>query len=300
MTFARIGTFVVASSFCLLSSCSLAGRNPGTSDQTIVVNGVVRHYSLHLPKSYQFRHGNLPLLVLLHGHGSSGVKIERSTGMSDKADKENFIAVYPDGRGQPSGWDLFDDAAGGNPDVAFISQLIDTLEKLYAVDKKRIYIAGHSNGGMMAYRLGIELDDRLAGIGVSEALLEKKFARDTLSPTPVTIVAIHGKADNVVPYDGSEGDMDYRPGFLSAPASVASYAKRNGCDGATEASKGDGNIVERTYQGCDAGSAAVLVTVKNLTHRWSGDRHGLGAIIDRGELIATNVMWDVLSRHSKQ
>ena len=61
----------------------------------------------------------------------------------------------------------------------------------------------------------------------------------------------------------------------------------------------DGNIVEQSYHGCDAGSAAVLVTVNNLTHKWSGDRHGLGMIIDRGDLIATNVMWDILKHHPK-
>ena len=121
-------TVHLGASCVLLAGCSLAGRNPGTSDQTIVVNGVARHYSLHLPKSYRYRHGPVPLMVLLHGHGSSGIKIERSTGMSDKADKETFIAVYPDGRGDPRGWQVFDDASGKSEDVAFISQLIDTLK----------------------------------------------------------------------------------------------------------------------------------------------------------------------------
>lgn len=281
-----------------LLQCSLAGRNPGTAEQTIVVDGVVRHYSLHLPKSYQYRHGPVPLMVLLHGHGSSGVKIERSTGMSDKADKETFIAVYPDARGQPSGWQVFDDSSGHNADVAFISQLIDTLEKLYAVDSKRIYIAGHSNGGMMAYRLGISLDNKVAGIGVSAGLLGKYLVADS-SSSPVTLVAFHGKSDTVVPYDASEGDMNYRRDYLSAPASVSVYAKHDGCDSASETTKSNGNVVEENYTGCDAGSAVVFVTINNLSHKWPGDRHGLGMILDHADVIATNVMWDVFRRHPK-
>lgn len=281
-----------------LAQCSLAGRNPGTSDRTIVVNGVARHFSLHLPASYPSRHGPLPLVVLLHGHGSSGVKIERSTGMSDKADEENFIAVYPDGRGDPRGWQVFDDAAGTNQDVAFIGQLIDTLEKLYAVDPYRVYIAGHSNGGMMAYRLGVDLGEKVAGVGVSAGLLGKKFAAEP-TPTPVTLVALHGKADNVVPYDGSDGDLHYHRRYLSAPASVAAYASRDGCDGASEKTSPNGNVVEKTYSGCDGGSAVVFITVNNLTHRWPGDRHGLGMILDRSEVIATDEMWDVFKDHPK-
>ena len=289
----------IAPAILALSACVVAGNNPGTSDQTIVVNGVVRHYSLHLPKSYRYRRGNMPLVVLLHGHGSSGIKIERATGLSDKADKETFIAAYPDGQGTPRGWQVFDDASGHDEDVAFISQLIDTLKKLYAVDPKRIYIAGHSNGGMLAYRLGVELDDQIAGVGVSAALLGKNFATDTTGATPVTLVAFHGKLDNVVPYNGSEGDMDYRRGYLSAPASVAAYAKRNGCDNATESTRAKGNVVEQDYSGCDNGSAVVFVTINDLTHKWPGDRHGLGVILDHADVIATNKMWDVFKRHPK-
>ena len=294
-TLPRFASFLLA---LPLVQCSLAGRNPGTADQTIIVNGVVRHYSLHLPESYRFRHGPVPLVVLLHGHGSSGIKIERSTGMSDKADKETFIAAYPDGLGDPTGWQVFDDAAGKNDDVAFISQLIDTLEKLYAVDPKRVYVAGHSNGGMLAYRIGSELESKVAGIGVSAALLGKNFAADP-TPYPVTLVAFHGKVDNVVPYDGSDGDLPYHRGYLSAPASVAAFAKRDGCDSSTQSTRAKGNVVEQDYSGCDSGSTVVFVTINDLSHKWPGDRHGLGVIIDHSDVIATNKMWDVFRRHPK-
>lgn len=289
---------MAGASFCgMLTGCAAAGSNPGTAEQTIVVDGVVRHFSLHLPKSYRYRHGPMPLVVLLHGHGSSGIKIERATGMSDKADKETFIAAYPDGLGDPSGWQVFDDAAGNN-DIAFIGELIDTLKKLYAVDEKRVFVAGHSNGGMLAYRIGVAMPEKVAGIGVSAALLGKTFAK-TKAAIPVTLVAIHGKADNVVPYDGSDGDLPYHAGYLSAPASVEAFARRNGCDSASEKTRAHGNVIEKTYSGCDSGSAVVFVTVNDLTHKWSGDRHGLGNLIDHGDLLATNEMWNVFRDHPK-
>jgi len=279
--------------------CSVAGSNPSTSEQTLVVNGVTRQYSVHVPPSY--RHRPLPLLILLHGHGSSGLKIERSTGMSEKADKAGFIAVYPGGRGDPSGWQVFDQGSGRNEDVAFIAELIDTLKKLYAVDPKRIYVAGHSNGGMMAYRLGVELDHEIAGIAVSAGLLARIFAADTAARMPVTLVAFHGKADNIVPYDAGTGDENYRRAFLSVPASVEAWAKRDGCDGAaTELARSNGNVTERRYSGCDSGTTVTLVSIGDLTHRWPGDRHGLGFILDRASLSATDKLWEIFRTHPKE
>src|SRR5437588_5945893 len=73
-------------------------RGTRTSSELIVVDGVARGYRIHIPGSY--RAGTpIPLLILLHGHGSSGSQIERSTRMSRKSEKEGFMAVYPDGHG---------------------------------------------------------------------------------------------------------------------------------------------------------------------------------------------------------
>lgn len=297
-TFLRYALFLVALG-ATPAACSLPGRNPGTKEETIFVNGVTRRFSVHLPPTYGRRSGPVPLLILLHGHGSSGANIERSTGMSYKADDERFIAVYPDGRGKPSAWQVFDDASGHNDDVAFISQLIDTMKKLYSIDDKRIYVAGHSNGGMMAYRVGVDLADEIAGIGVSAGLLGKAFAADNPAATPVTLVAFHGRADNVVPYDGGDGDRRYQRRFLSAPASVAAFAQRDGCDNASVTERANGNVVEKNYSGCGGGSAVLFVTIKDLSHKWPGDRHGLGLFTDRGEVRATDTMWEVFKVHPK-
>jgi len=239
--------------------------------------------------------------MLLHGDGATGVNIERMTGMSDKAEKEGFIAVYPDGIGSPAAWQVLDSAGRENQDVAYLSQLFDTLQQLYAIDRKRIYVAGHSTGGMMAYRLGVDLDDRIAGIGVSSALLGRILSSDTVNPSPVTLVAIHGKADNIVPYDGKIGERDFSAEYLSVPASVDSWAKRNGCDGgATEVARRNGTVVERSYAGCDSGSAVTLVTIADMTHVWAGDLHGIRVFFKGTGVNATDKMWAVFRSHPKR
>ena len=97
----------------------------------------------------------------------------------------------------------------------------------------------------------------------------------------------------MVPYEGRPGGRDSRGGFLSAPASAESWARRDGCDGAHDAVIGDGNIVKRTFSGCVSGSAVVLVTITNLTHRWAGE-------LPEDGISATDEMWAVFKAHPKQ
>jgi polyhydroxybutyrate depolymerase len=242
---------------------------------------MLRTYRLHLPRGYRTDRP-APLLVLLHGHGASGAQIERSTKMSAKADQEGFIAVYPDGSGSPHSWQV--------RDVAFIAQLIQELRKEYSVDPNRIYVAGHSNGGTMAYRLGIELDTLVAGIGVSAGLLPEQLAA-VPARSPVTLVAVHGKSDTTVPHDG-------RSSSLSVPLSVSTWASRDGCDPApTDVAITPDKVVRRTYDGCKSGSTVILVTLTDLTHRWPGDAKGSDE--DFG-FSATDEMWSVFKSHPKR
>jgi len=48
-------------------------------------------------------------------------------------------------------------------DVGFISEIMDILIRDHNVDEKQIYVTGHSNGGMMTYRVACELGDRIRG-----------------------------------------------------------------------------------------------------------------------------------------
>ena len=108
----------------------------------------------------------MPLLLVLHGSGGTGVGTITLTHMNDLADKENFIAVYPDGlnKGWADGRGASDSDQQGVDDVAFLGQLITTLQAQYAINPHRIYVAGMSNGGFMTQRLGCELANKIAAI----------------------------------------------------------------------------------------------------------------------------------------
>jgi len=145
-------------------ACGGGPTAPSMGDRSIVVNGGIRTYTLHVPIGFQANVGGL--IIALHGAGGSGPLFERSTGLSTKADQAGFAVVYPDGLFDPrtgaTDWQYFGDDF--SDDVGFLRQLIDTVSRAVQSNTSRTYIAGFSDGGRLAHRAGIELSDRVAAI----------------------------------------------------------------------------------------------------------------------------------------
>ena len=73
-----------------------ATGTPGDFARSVSVAGVTRNYLLHVPASYR-RDTPAPVVMLLHGGGGSAATIGAATGgFSALADRNGFIAVYPD------------------------------------------------------------------------------------------------------------------------------------------------------------------------------------------------------------
>ncbi|MDX1919711.1 MAG: hypothetical protein SFU25_03140, partial [Candidatus Caenarcaniphilales bacterium] len=66
---------------------------------------------MHLPKNFTSAK-TYPLLILLHGRGSNGQKMAGFTGFSSLADREQFIAVYPNAINFPTLWNAFYEPEG--------------------------------------------------------------------------------------------------------------------------------------------------------------------------------------------
>ncbi|AKD55829.1 extracellular catalytic domain type 1 short-chain-length polyhydroxyalkanoate depolymerase [Spirosoma radiotolerans] len=195
------------------SSFRLAAATEASVRDTIQHDGQVRIYWVHLPSSYAKTDTSLPLVIALHGGGGSGQQFEAQSKLSEKADKEGFIVVYPDGRQNPGVLRLRTWNAGGccgqissvqhTDDVGFIKKLIDKLADTYRVDTKRVYATGHSNGAMLCYRLACELPDKLAAIAANSGTMQIKTACQPRRVMP--ILHIHSQLDQNVPFAGGVG-----------------------------------------------------------------------------------------------
>lgn len=264
-----------------------------------------RDYILHVPRSYDQRRPTA-LVVLLHGHGSRAQTFERLTGMSRKADRNDFIVAYPQALGSPSVWHTGVDGSVRIDDVAFIRTLVDSIRATYNIDPNRIYVAGHSNGAFMAYRIGSALSSTVAAIGISAGSIGRITSRgDTVriqAPSnPVSVIAFHGRADDMVPYDGG-AETDGPRRIVSAPASIQLWVQSDGCVAAPDTTVLEkGNVVRDDYTGCRSGTEVVFYTIADGTHKWAGDKTPWWKFWEHtnNSLSATDEMWSFFKTHPK-
>ncbi|MGH8103758.1 MAG: alpha/beta hydrolase family esterase [bacterium] len=283
----------------------------GEYEGTLELNGTNRTYVLHAyPGLPAAKAGVKPraLVIVLHGGGGNAKGTAEMTGFNTKADKEGFIALYPQGTSR-----LFKDRLltwnSGNccgfaldsnaDDVGFIGALIDYLIQRYAIDKRRIYATGISNGGMMAYRLGCELSDKIAAIAPVAGALNL----DCKPNQPVSVVAFHGTADLHVLYDGGvpkrRADKNHPRTDKSVADSIDFWVKFDGCLPKPQ-SETRGNIMKDTYTGCKNETSVALYSIKGQGHAWpGGHKWAPWADLPTTELSATDVTWEFFKAHPK-
>jgi polyhydroxybutyrate depolymerase len=283
----------------------------GDSRGSLIFESRTRTYILHLPPKYDGKSA-LPLVIFLHGGGGSAQGAASTYGLSAKADKEDFIVVYPDGTGLLGDRGLTWNnghccgyARDNNiNDVGFIKALIEKLQKELKIDPKRIYATGHSNGGMMSYRLGAELSDILAAIAPVAGSIGGIAASGVplyvipQPKQPISVIAFHGKQDENVKYDGGHGSNTSGTRIdISVAESIAFWVKANQCQATptTEMSASQ-NIIKETYLSCANGTEVILYSIANGGHAWPGSNRG-----DRPtqEISATDLLWDFFKAYPK-
>ena len=210
---------------------------PGDHTRSLDVDKRTRSYIVHVPPGYDGKKP-IPVVLAFHGGGSNAEQMVRFCGLNEKADKEGFLVVYPNGTGRLEKLLTFN---GGNccgyamnqkvDDVAFTRALLDDLAKVAKVDPKRVYATGMSNGAIMAYRLASELSDRIAAI----APVAGPMGTETCNPKrPVPVIHFHGTDDQNAPFKGGKGKNSISgTNFYSVDHSIRAWVKANGCkDGA--------------------------------------------------------------------
>jgi polyhydroxybutyrate depolymerase len=273
------------------ASCSPARpHESGSSNKTIASAGGDRSYILHIPEAYAGS-AAVPLVLNLHGYGSNAQQQNNYSALPAKADREGFIVATPQGTGATAFWNIGALSGFGPDDVAFISDLLDTLETELCIDADRIYSAGMSNGGAMSLRLACDLSDRIAAVAsVTGTFLPPNCpqARD------VPVIAFHGTDDAVVPFEGGPlgAGLGARYGLSSPPIeeTVAGWAERNDCSAAAAQAYVTASVRLVRYLECAAD--VELHVVEGGGHTWPGaaDVPRLGTTTH--EINATDLIWE--------
>lgn len=209
----------------LALAAALLGVVPGTAgagtlveSATLEHGGIVRWFDTWIPDPLPTR--PMPLLLWLHGgtQSNDAFAVGAPSEFRALADAHGFLIVMPNGTSSTTGlsgtsgsfnWnDCRTDAgpaATVADDVGFLAALLDRVEASHAVDSRRVYAVGASNGGMMAYRLALELPQRFAAVAAVIANLPANSECPAAPAVPVSVLIMNGTADTFyMPHGGGQ------------------------------------------------------------------------------------------------
>lgn len=261
-------------------------------------------------------------MVGLHGGGGNAADFKDDYGFDALADREGFIAVYPDGTGPLRNrlltWHGGDNCCGyarqhAIDDVGFLVAVLDDLADRVRYDGRRVYVTGHSNGAMMSYRLAAEAPERIAAIvPVAGAMW---IGDRPTTQTGVPVLHIHSVDDPRALYHGGLGPpfpgTDSRIDHMPVEAGLDYWVEANGCapdpttlvirDG-VEADLGQ-RLVHLRWTGCSSGAVVEHIRLEGVGHGWPGAKVGrlVQRVLGRPTTLlnASEAAWEFASRRSR-
>jgi polyhydroxybutyrate depolymerase len=151
---------------------------------------------------------------------------------------------------------------------------------------------------MMAYRLACEASDLVAAIGAVSAV----FVVAPCEPRfPVSLLHIHGTADQNVPIEGGVGPKSIvKYPYPPVARSIAFWAAWDDCGKDPIVSSPAPGVTLRAYPLCTLGIAVDYYVIEGGTHAWPGGKR-LAKFLDApsNAIAATPLIWQFFAAHPK-
>lgn len=261
----------------------------------LIVDGSERTYFVHLPQNYNTS-TTYPLIFAMHGGGRIGYEgIMGQSELSTLADNEDFIVVYPEGI-RTFGfrtWNAGDCCPSatllGTDDVGFIAALLEKLQKDLSIDASRVYAAGFSNGGQLAYRLANELPYKFAAVSAVAGVLQS-FPFKPVRNVP--IIHFHSYQDQTAPYNGGQSDApNIDNDFPSVEETLINIANHYECAMIKETVFTNPSTYDHfRYSDCNENVLIELYVSQDGGHTWPGGQAFPGVEITN-HFNASELMW---------
>lgn len=229
-------------------------------DVTVTVGGERRRFLVAVPR----RTTAAALLVVYHGFGETARWIDRYTRLPAEGVRHGFVVATP--MGLDDRWNFPRRASVGPDDVAFFDAMLRWLVARACVDPHAVFLTGFSDGADMADTVVCARPGLVRAVATVAASVIPRPCRG-----PVDVLAIHGDADPVVPFEG--GGAERPPPFqdsdpVSAAAQLRAWERLDGCR--STRSLTFAAVVRLRGVGCRGGHVVELLVVRGGGHTWPG------------------------------
>ncbi|MEU6995015.1 PHB depolymerase family esterase [Streptomyces sp. NPDC046465] len=260
---------------------STVAETPRPGDQRITIpwKGEKRVYTVHAPPGFTSA-DTLPLVIALHPYPGDGGAAAAISGLSAKADEENFLVTYPDGLDKGFNALL---CCGTEDDVGFIRTITKRLTSTWNADRSRVYATGISNGADMSYKLAVELPDTFAAIAPVSGGYLGTAAEDPsyLPKSPVSVITFLGALDE------HHTAMDQ---------GIKTWQQRLSCKPGKPAKLR--NHIKKTIATCRDGSDVVVYRLARMGHSWPEGAGG-GMSDPTAGINATDLIWEFFKSRTR-
>jgi len=273
-------------------------NTPGDHDFHVTIGGVKREGIVHIPPGYK-PDGKTPVVYAFHYFTGNPQKMAEYTNLNAKADRENFIVVYPAAKGWVGNWlrqwNLNNKPNYRVDELAFVGQLMDKVDRDLKPDADRNYVLGYSNGGMLAQEVAAKFGNRIAAFACVSGCKTGELKATSDGPSGLLI---HGTEDNLVPFKGRW----FTPLFPKMQPFTVSRDFWKSCLGAQkteECCEVKQGVQKETFRNPQTGKEVVTYTLKGNGHGWPGHPES----IDGNPCMkvdGANLVWDFFSKHRRK
>jgi polyhydroxybutyrate depolymerase len=199
-------------------------------------------YFVRMPVNYDARFAH-PLLVVYAAAGARASQTERYTRLTTAATTRGFVVAYVDHRPM------------SKKNVLELGGVAQSVAKRWCIDRQRVFMTGHSDGGTVSTGLALLESTRadVSGIAVSAAGFTKQDLESMQCRSPIPVMIMHGAKDTLFPGWGRD--------------TAKWWAQCNGCAAPVAGPDQSGCV---TYSNCP-NAAPVLYCEGPQSHReWPG------------------------------
>jgi polyhydroxybutyrate depolymerase len=278
------------------------GALRGKSKQTLMAGGRERSFIYYAPSELD-PNQPAPIVIVAHGYGMNAEQMYELTEYPALADREQFVAIFPNGQEPAAPWNVGDPdcitPTGALPlargdDQSFIDALLAFADADQCVDQQHVFMTGFSMGGYFTNEIGCTRDDVRAFAPHSSGTHDLSACEGTRKP----VLVLHFEGDVLVPYRCGTQTRDR-------------WLQRNGCRADDpKVTTVEGGRCEY-YRGCLSGGQVALCSFANPEgerseanpgHAWSGgsksgEAGGARYAIPETE-SATTLSWEFFRRYA--